>query len=78
MLPTVSPSASSNKTSVKISDANIGVISNNNNLLSNAIIKTVSPQMPIVSFDRINKIKRIHTWSSKEVKEWINRLNLSK
>jgi hypothetical protein len=34
--------------------------------------------MPIVNFDKINKIKNIRTWSSKDVKDWMSKLNLSK
>jgi hypothetical protein len=69
----ISPSSSSSKISAKTNDLN-----SNTATISNAIIKTVSPQMPIVNFDKINKIKNIRTWSSKDVKDWMSKLNLSK
>ena len=70
--PAISPSNSSNKLSVKTNDLN------SNTVFSSAIIKTVSPQMPIVNFDKMNKIKKFRTWSSKDVKDWMSKLNLSK
>jgi hypothetical protein len=69
----ISPTSSSSKISTKTNDLNSITAP-----ISNAIIKTVSPQMPIVNFDKINKIKNIRTWSSKDVKDWMSKLNLSK